>query len=149
MQTPLNPTKNPPFRGTDLDVSSTETENKRVLIIDDEPDMLRLMKVILLNAGFDAATAISGEDGLRRLSNINPDVILLDIMMPESDGFAIHDELRSIADIPIIFVSAKSQVDQTVKMLEEGHAEFIGKPFHIDDLISQIKRVMAAAENKL
>ena len=146
MQIPLNTPQNLPVKGTDLDVSSTETKNKRVLIIDDEPDMLRLMKVILMNAGFDTATAISGADGLRRLEIARPDVILLDVMMPEADGFVIFEELRSITDIPIIFVSAKSEADQTARVLEEGKAEFIAKPFHIDELVSRIKRVMAAAE---
>ena len=143
----MDPMQTPPLKGTDLDVSPTATSSrKRALIIDDEPDMLRLMKVILLNAGFDAATAMSGADGLRRQETDNPDVILLDVMMPEVDGFATYDELRSVTKVPIIFVSAKSQADQAVKLLEEGNVEFIGKPFHIDDLVSRIKQALADAE---
>lgn len=142
MPTEINTWNNPPFRGIDLDISKTEYPGLRVMIIDDEPDLLRLMKLILINAGFDAAAAVTCVEGLRRLPIINPDVILLDVMMPDMDGFVLYNEIRKQTDVPVIFVSAKNLVNEAVYNLRDPQAGYLSKPFHIDDLIYCVKRIL-------
>ncbi|MDD3846575.1 MAG: SpoIIE family protein phosphatase [Syntrophorhabdaceae bacterium] len=118
---------------------------ERILIVDDSEDIRALLRHILAAAGYEVAEAPSGNEVLQRAGVFKPDLILLDIVMPGMDGFTVCEELNreeSLSDIPIIFLSAKTETADKVKGLELGGADYITKPF-------QKTEVLARVENQL
>lgn len=115
---------------------------RRILVVDDEPDILRLVKEALEDAGYEVGTAAGGIDAVRKGALLLPDLVLLDIMMPDLDGFAVYERLRakpvSLA-CPIIFLTAKRDISDKLLGFEKGAADYITKPFHIKELIARVK----------
>ena len=126
-----------------------ETRRRRkVLIIDDIEDDVRIIEKCLKPYGYEVLTAENGEKGLELAKSEQPDVILLDIMMPGIDGYAVCEELRSdysTRDIPIIFVSAKVEPPDIIEGFQRGGDDYITKPFSLQELAA---RVNAAARIK-
>ncbi|MBN1179319.1 MAG: response regulator transcription factor [Anaerolineae bacterium] len=118
-------------------------ENKkelpRILVIDDEHEFLELLQVILENQGFDVVTTTDPLAGLRLAYQARPDLILLDVMMPDVDGFEVCRRLRDITEVPIIFVTAKSALEDIVHGLSLGADDYVIKPFAQAELISRIR----------
>ncbi|MBE2182247.1 MAG: response regulator transcription factor [Anaerolineae bacterium] len=111
----------------------------KVLIIDDEVTTVQLIKLLLERRGFEVIDAYSAEDGLRKAYRFQPDLVLLDIMMPEMDGWEICKRLREMSDVPIIFLTARGDTRDVVKGLEIGADDYISKPFDNDELVARIK----------
>lgn len=111
----------------------------KVLIIDDEVTTVQLIKLLLERRGFEVIDAYSAEDGLRKAYRFQPDLVLLDIMMPEMDGWEICKRLREMSDVPIIFLTARGDTRDVVKGLEIGADDYIAKPFDNDELVARIK----------
>ncbi len=130
--------------GVDLD-SLISSNQKRVLVVDDEPDTILLLKHLLIQHGFNVSGATSGMECLKKFEEISPDVILLDIMMPEMDGMETLSELRKISHVPVIIVSALDQKSQIVKALESGVDDYITKPFNNAEVIARINAVLRRA----
>ncbi len=126
--------------GVDLD--ETLRRNKKVLIVDDDSDTIELMKRILRLADFDVASAKNGTDAVIIAEKILPDIILLDLMMPEVDGRITLKNLKEITNAPIIIVSALIEKSYVVELLNEGSDDYITKPFHRDELIARIQAVL-------
>lgn len=126
--------------GVDLD--ETLRRNKKVLIVDDDPDTVELIKRILRLSDFDVASARSGTDAISIVEKIQPDIVLLDLMMPEVDGRSTLKKLRDITQSPIIIVSALNSKDNIVDLLNLGSDDYITKPFHRDELIARIHAVL-------
>jgi DNA-binding response OmpR family regulator len=105
--------------GVDLDDIST-LDRKRVLIVDDEPDTVFLLKSIIRNAGFDVLSAFSGKDAIKKCKDMNPDIVLLDLMMPEMDGWETLRYIREMADVPVIILSAVGAKEDVVRALQVG-----------------------------
>lgn len=114
---------------------------KKVLIVDDEANIREIIKMNLELAGYECFEAEDGEKAIELLSKINPDIALLDIMMPNKDGFQISEEFVK-RDIPIIFLTAKGNVTDKVKGLKLGADDYIVKPFESMELLARIEAVL-------
>lgn len=130
-----------PGFGMDLDEVSA-LEHQRILVVDDEPDTVFLLKSIVRNAGFDVLSAYSGRDALKKCKDMNPDLVLLDIMMPEMDGWETLRYMREMADIPVIIISAISTKDEVVKALQIGVDDYLTKPFFNAEVVARIRAVL-------
>ncbi|MEE9616904.1 MAG: response regulator transcription factor [Anaerolineae bacterium] len=119
-----------------------------ILIIDDDVDILRMLKLALTGNSFDVTMAASGLDGLRRAYEIHPDAIILDVMMPMHDGFEICRRLREMTEVPIIFLTARGTVDDIVRGLALGADDYVTKPFNEKELISRLVASLRRAANK-
>jgi len=115
---------------------------ERILIIDDSEDIRILLRRILTAAGHEIGEAPGGEEALRQMEAFRPDLILLDIVMPGMDGFAVCEELRRgglLADVPIIFLSGRTDAADKVKGLEMGGADYITKPFDKAEVLARVE----------
>jgi DNA-binding response OmpR family regulator len=113
-----------------------------VLIIDDEEDMRNLVQMYLENSGFRCVHAPNGTDAMKRLQGEEFDLVILDIMMPFEDGFAICGKIRSFSQVPIIFLSAKGEEWDKVRGLQLGGDDYIVKPFSPGELVARIHAVL-------
>lgn len=123
---------------TDLSHRGAVREKYRVLAIDDEPDSLRILLEMMRAFGLELASAPTGTIGLRNVRVIGPDLILLDVMLPDSDGFALCRTLkadRKTRDIPVIFLSAKATVDDKADGFAAGGVDYITKPFEAKEVL--------------
>jgi DNA-binding response OmpR family regulator len=122
----------------------------KVLIVDDEPDVLLLLRINLEAAGYQAVLAADGETALERIADSAPDLVLLDIMMPVMDGWGVLRALADRADAPlVVVVSAKSSDRDIVRALTSGAMSYITKPFDPDDLTGVVERVLASSKDEL
>ncbi len=120
----------------------------KILVVDDEPDIPELVKLLLANEPYDFVTALGGYDAIDMAISEIPDMILLDIMMPDMDGYEVVKKLKEskvACEIPIIMVSAKSEVDDKIKGMELGIDDYVSKPFDMRELNARIKMVMKRA----
>jgi DNA-binding response OmpR family regulator len=117
----------------------------KALIIDDDPDTVSLLKIILGNAGMETVGVYSGYEALEIFADTNPSVILLDIMMPEMDGWETYQNLRRITQVPIIGVSALTHKDAVVASLHIGFDDYLTKPIFPPELIARIEAVLRRA----
>ncbi|MBT2677870.1 response regulator transcription factor [Bacillus sp. ISL-35] len=113
-----------------------------VLIIDDEEDMRNLVQMYLENSGFTCVHAADGVEGLRKLQEQKFDLVILDIMMPFEDGFAVCGKIRAFSQVPIIFLSAKGEEWDKVKGLQLGGDDYIVKPFSPGELVARINALL-------
>ena len=117
--------------------------SRKVLIVDDSKPDLELLKAIISNAGHDVITAISGEEAVEKASSVRPDLIFMDVIMENKDGFEACREIignKATKNIPIIFVTAKCQKADRVWAELQGGKDLIGKPFTPDQIVSQINK---------
>jgi DNA-binding response OmpR family regulator len=127
--------------GVDLDHFS-RADRPRILLIDDEVDTIFLLKQLFQLKGYDVSGALSGKEALSKFNEINPNIILLDLMMPEMDGWETFAHLRKVCPLPVIVISAISQSDQIVKALRMGADDYIIKPFNQDEVVARVKCVL-------
>ena len=115
----------------------------RLLVVDDEPTILELLAGTLRFAGFDVLTAVSGAEALRAAATAKPDLILLDVMMPECDGFDVIRRIRAGGPrIPVIFLTARDSVHERVTGLTLGGDDYVTKPFSLDEVLARIRAVL-------
>jgi DNA-binding response OmpR family regulator len=128
--------------GVDLDEFGMNGR-QRVLVVEDEMDTVFLLKQILRLEGFNVLSAISGREALAKLADHQPDLVLLDLMMPEMDGWEMLRNMRKmVSDLPVIIISALgSQVD-VVKGLQAGADDYIAKPFYNAEVTERVKAVL-------
>ncbi len=112
--------------------------NIRVLVVDDQIEMLDMLKIILTAAGFEVISALDGPSGLRSAYHHHPDAILLDIMMPGMDGFEVCRRMRDLTEVPIIFVTAKANIEDIVAGFAAGADDYLVKPFHQAELVTRL-----------
>ena len=121
-------------------------DKKMILYVEDNRDNRLLIRRVLTSEGYDVAEAISGEDALEKIHNIHPDLILMDINMPDTDGYTLTAQIRQtpgFATVPIIAVTANVMRGDREKSLEAGCDGYIQKPIDIDVLSQQIERFIA------
>ncbi len=115
---------------------------RRILIVDDEPDIRRLLGDTLESHGYVVETAADAAEAVRKGGLFLPDLVLLDIMLPDADGFSVYERLRKRpADLscPIIFLTARRELDDKLHGLEQGAVDYITKPFHMKELLARVK----------
>ena len=120
--------------------------SEKVLIIDDDPETVRLISLVLNRQGFQTLSSYNGQDGINQARREQPDLVLLDVMMPDMDGYQVTKILRNDPDtsnIPILMFSAKSQVDDRVSGYESGIDDYITKPIHPAELIARVKSLIS------
>jgi len=122
---------------------------KRVLCIEDHPEMIELIRLILGRQGFDVDGAEGGRVGLQAMQENPPDLVLLDLMMPDMDGWEVYRQIKAndqLRDIPVIAVTAKAQgIDRVLGLHIAGMDDFITKPFGPKDLVASVERVLGAS----
>ena len=127
-------------------------EMATILCIEDEPEMIELIKLILGQQNYRVIGALGGEEGLRLAEETRPDLVLLDLMMPGLDGWAVYQRMRSsekLRETPVIIVTAKAQsIDKVLGLHIAKVDDYISKPFGPQELISSIQRVLGEIEPK-
>jgi two-component system, OmpR family, KDP operon response regulator KdpE len=114
----------------------------RVLIVDDDPNLLVVLADQLRADGFEVQTARDGDEALRRLHQSWPDLLVIDMLMPRMDGLTLAREIKNLADLPIIVLSAIDTADSKADLLEEVAEDYITKPYHYPELRARITRVL-------
>jgi len=115
----------------------------RVLVVDDEPSITDLVATVLRYEGFEVDVAASGWDALRKAGAFEPDLVVLDIMLPDHDGFEIHRGLRDRGlDVPVIFLTARDATEDKVRGLTLGGDDYVTKPFSLEELVARIRAVL-------
>ncbi len=118
-------------------------EGPKVLVVDDEPNIRELVQVALNFHGFAVTTSASGEDALQLAQAYRPDLIVLDVLLPDIDGFEVCRRLRSVAnDVPVIFLTARDATADTVAGLTIGGDDYITKPFSVEAMIARVRAVL-------
>jgi DNA-binding response OmpR family regulator len=121
-------------------------ERRRILVVDDEERMVRFIRLNLEHDGFQVSEAFNGKQAIQRLRDINPDLILLDVMMPDLNGFEVLEMIREISNVPVIMLTAKGEEDDRVRGLELGADDYVTKPFSPRELVSRAKAVLRRTE---
>src|SRR5215212_3610958 len=113
-----------------------------VLVADDEPRITKLVSIALSEEGFRVVTATGGEDALAKAEEMRPDIVLLDIVMPDLDGIEVMRQLREQRPVPVILLTAKGATADKAKGLDLGADDYIAKPFHPDELAARVRAVI-------
>jgi two-component system KDP operon response regulator KdpE len=122
------------------------TRRRRILVVDDEPRMIHFIRLNLEHDGFEVYEATSGAQALEQLRDQLPDLMLLDVMMPDLDGFETLSLIREISTVPVIMLTAKGEEEDRVRGLELGADDYITKPFSPRELVSRVKAVLRRTE---
>ena len=125
------------------------THMSRILIIEDELPMRTALEDCLRDEGYRVLSAANGETGLRRAQDENPDLILLDVMMPRLDGYAVAAELRRLGNaVPILMLTAKGQIEDRVAGLDSGADDYLVKPFSTDELLARVRAILRRSQKQ-
>ena len=113
-----------------------------ILVVDDEPNIVELARLYLRNEGFAVEEASNGREALEKVRTIHPNLVLLDIMMPELDGFEVCRQLRKDGDIPVVMLTARGDDVDRIVGLELGADDYITKPFNPREMVARVKAVL-------
>jgi len=123
-----------------------QLKDRRILVVDDEERMVRFIRLNLEYDGFRVVEAFNGTQAIEQVRNSLPDLVLLDIMMPDIDGFEVLRVVREISSVPVIMLTAKGEEDDRVRGLEYGADDYITKPFSPRELVSRVRAVLRRTE---
>ena len=127
-------------------MNASRMRDRKILVVDDEERMVRFIRLNLEHDGYTVAEAFNGKEALSRLRDGTPDLILLDVMMPDLDGFEVLQMVREISSVPVIMLTAKGEEEDRVRGLELGADDYVPKPFSPRELVSRIKAVLRRTE---
>jgi two-component system response regulator VicR len=120
---------------------------KKILCIEDEPEMIDLIRLILERRGFNVQGAAGGMEGIKKVRELRPDLVLLDLMMPDMDGWEVYQQMKadeSTRDIPVIVVTAKAQsIDKVLGLHIAKVDDYIAKPFSPQELLASVERIFS------
>ena len=120
----------------------------RVLVVDDEAHIVELARIYLTREGYEVEGVGDGAQALARFSQVKPDLVVLDIMLPGADGLTICKEIRKISQVPIIMLTARDEVSDKVVGLEVGADDYLTKPFHPQELVARAKALLRRARTE-
>ena len=118
----------------------------KILIVDDDTNICELLRLYIEKEGYEASIANDGETALKMFDSVNPDLVLLDIMLPGLDGWQVCREIRKKSSCPIIMLTAKGEVNDRIHGLEMGADDYLVKPFEMKELIARINAVLRRTE---
>jgi two-component system KDP operon response regulator KdpE len=118
-------------------------DKKRILVVDDEPQITRVLRTTLTGSGYDVRTADDGHNGLRTAREWQPDLVITDVSMPNMDGVELCRQLRSESTLPIIVLSVKGEEKAKVDALDAGADDYVTKPVGMDELLARVRRNLA------
>jgi DNA-binding response OmpR family regulator len=124
-----------------------EFDRRRILVVDDEERMVRFIRLNLEHDGFQVSEAFNGKEAIQKIRDVTPDLILLDVMMPDLDGFEVLETVREVSTVPVIMLTAKGEEDDRVRGLELGADDYVTKPFSPRELVSRVKAVLRRTES--
>ncbi|ATQ67557.1 MULTISPECIES: response regulator transcription factor [Methylosinus] len=114
----------------------------RVLIVDDEPQLLRVLKPALAAGGYRTIEAASGREALRAIAALSPDAVLLDLGLPDMDGKEVLAQARAFSQVPILIVSARDREQEKIEALDAGADDYVEKPFSIGELLARLRAAL-------
>jgi DNA-binding response OmpR family regulator len=114
----------------------------KILIVDDDPHIRELVRIFLHNEGFDIYEAVDGVEALKTLESVKADMVILDVMMPNMDGWELCRELRESYDIPLLMLTAKGETSQKVKGFQLGTDDYLVKPFEPLELVARVRALL-------
>jgi len=120
---------------------------QKILVVDDEADLRRFVKLRLSRAGYKVFEASNGIEGLEQLYKVKPHLVVLDIMMPRMDGWETCRRIREVSDVPILILSAKGDRGSRVKGLDLGANDYLAKPFAGFELLTKIESLLSDSES--
>src|SRR6266542_5214939 len=120
-------------------------DKARILVVDDEPQLTRVLRTGLKSRGYDVRAAADGLAGFETFSDWHPDLVITDLAMPNMDGLELCRRLRAISQVPIIILSAKGEEKIKVEALDIGADDFVTKPFGIDELLARVRASLRRA----
>ena len=120
-------------------------DRARILVVDDEPQLIRVLRTGLKSRGYDVRGASDGESGLETFGEWHPDLVITDLAMPNVDGLEFCRRLRAMSQVPIIVLSAKGEEKTKVEALDIGADDFVTKPFGIDELLARVRASLRRA----
>jgi len=126
-------------------------QSAKVLVVDDEPNVLRSLVQYLTIEEFTVETASNGQEALEKVDSFNPELILLDVMMPGMDGFEVLDKVKEKpghSDTPVIMLTAKDQSSDVLKGYQSGATSYLVKPFNLDELVETINQTLERSKSK-
>jgi two-component system OmpR family response regulator len=122
------------------------TDKTKVLVVDDESNITDLVATVLRYEGFDVQTARTGREALRVVGTFRPDLVVLDVMLPDLDGFEVQRHLSSDAGkVPVVFLTAKDATEDKVRGLTMGADDYVTKPFSLEELVARVRAVLRRA----
>jgi len=124
-------------------------KKRKIMIVDDDPNIVELIDLYLKKEGYETDKHLSGVTALDRFDAADPDLILLDIMLPEIDGYDVCTEIRKKSDVPIIMITAKGETFDKVLGLELGADDYLVKPFEAAELLARVKAVLRRYGNEM
>ena len=121
-------------------------KNRQIMVVDDEERMVRFIRLNLEHDGFRVTEAYRGAEAIQKFRDTMPDVVLLDVMLPDIDGFEVLKMIREITSVPVIMLTAKGEEDDRVRGLELGADDYVTKPFSPRELVSRVRAVLRRTE---
>ncbi|MDD5701134.1 MAG: response regulator transcription factor [Dehalococcoidales bacterium] len=121
-------------------------DKNKVLVVDDEPRVVQLVSMNLKLEGFNVISAADGYEALEKIIKEMPDIVILDIMMPDMDGYETLKKVRDLSQVPVIFLSVKGEEEDRVRGLDLGADDYITKPFSPRELVSRVRAVLRRVE---
>jgi two-component system KDP operon response regulator KdpE len=117
---------------------------KRILIVDDEPQIRKFLRITLMAQGYDVVEAPRGEEGISKCATAQPNLVILDLGLPDLDGQQVIGRIREWSDVPIIVLSVRTKDQEKVSALDSGANDYVIKPFSIDELLARIRAALRA-----
>ncbi|MBE7706806.1 MAG: response regulator transcription factor [Cyanobacteria bacterium SIG30] len=133
---------------TDEALNELSDSKQRILVVDDEASIRRILETRLKMVGYDVVTAQDGEEAVEVYNRANPDLVVLDVMMPKMDGYGVTREIRRTSDVPIIILTALGDVSERITGLELGADDYVIKPFSPKELEARVKAVLRRTNAK-
>ena len=118
------------------------TERSRVLVVDDEPQITRVLRTVLTSQGYQVQTAPEGQSALSAFTEFRPELIITDLFMPHMDGLELCRRIRAVSNVPIIVLSVKGEERSKVEALDSGADDYVTKPFGIDELLARVRATL-------
>src|SRR6202795_3805830 len=117
-------------------------ERARVLVVDDEPQITRVLRTVLASQGYQVQTAPEGQSALNTFTEFRPELVITDLFMPHMDGLELCRRIRAVSSVPIIVLSVKGEERQKVEALDSGADDYVTKPFGIDELLARVRAAL-------
>src|SRR6266487_4161990 len=121
---------------------TTTTDKSRVLVVDDEPQITRVLRTVLSSQGYQVRTAAEGESALSNFNEWRPELVITDLYMPHMDGLELCKRIRAVSTVPIIVLSVKGEEKTKVEALDSGADDYVTKPFGIDELLARVRAAL-------
>jgi two-component system, OmpR family, KDP operon response regulator KdpE len=123
-------------------MTTAAVERSRVLVVDDEPQITRVLRTVLTSQGYQVQTAAEGESALANFTEFRPELVITDLYMPHMDGLELCKRIRAMSAVPIIVLSVKGEERTKVEALDSGADDYVTKPFGMDELLARVRAAL-------